>query len=191
MDISPYYKSTEEYSDHGYCIATASNGKSEYTRGFEESLRADIHDTQGTKYYEKLNSYYKSNAIASQDDTLIFESRFESGNLRRAVQVDKYEYDLYLKPDHGTTNITQWFYFRLGNTRKYRTYQLHIVNFQKPESSFNDGMKVLLYSKKYAEQRNMGWIRIGEDISYYPTSINKQRTYHLSQTTGMDPQLTT
>jgi hypothetical protein len=37
----------------------------------------------------------------------------------------------------------------------------------KPDSSFNDGMKPLLYSKREAELKNIGWMRAGEDISYY------------------------
>ena len=37
-----------------------------------------------------------------KDTTLIFESRFESGNLRRAIQVYENEYDLIVKPDINT-----------------------------------------------------------------------------------------
>ena len=47
------------------------------------------------RYYENLKPYYKLKD-ANSDNTLIFESRFESGNLRRAVKVNDYEYDLYL-----------------------------------------------------------------------------------------------
>lgn len=36
------------------------------------------------------------------DKTLVFESRFESGNLRKAMKVGTFEYDLYLKNDYGT-----------------------------------------------------------------------------------------
>jgi len=52
-----------------------------------------------------LPPYYK---LKSQTDdlTLIFESRFESGNLRRAVKITDTEYDLYLKNDYGTTGYT-------------------------------------------------------------------------------------
>ena len=43
----------------------------------------------------------------SPDDyTLVFESRFESGNLRRAIQVYEFEYDLILKPDYNTRGYT-------------------------------------------------------------------------------------
>jgi predicted AAA+ superfamily ATPase len=34
------------------------------------------------------------------DKTLIFESRFESGNLRKAMKVGPFEYELYLKNDY-------------------------------------------------------------------------------------------
>ena len=44
--------------------------------------------------------------LADEDDVLIFESRFESGNLKKAIQVDKSEYELVLKPDHNTKNYT-------------------------------------------------------------------------------------
>jgi len=36
------------------------------------------------------------------DKTLLFESRFESGNLRKAMKVAPFEYELYLKNDYGT-----------------------------------------------------------------------------------------
>jgi cytosolic carboxypeptidase protein 2/3 len=38
--------------------------------------------------------------LSKDDTTLIFESRFESGNLRRAIQIYDYEYNLILKPDY-------------------------------------------------------------------------------------------
>ena len=42
----------------------------------------------------------------SEDNTLLFESRFECGNLRRAIQVYEFEYDLILKPDYNTRGYT-------------------------------------------------------------------------------------
>ena len=39
------------------------------------------------RYYEKLKPYYKLDPEVLTDRTLIFESRFESGNLKRAVKV--------------------------------------------------------------------------------------------------------
>jgi len=69
------------------------------------------------KYYDKLQNYYILKGPS--DNTLIFESRFESGNLAKAVQISEFEYDLELKQDHGATVIqTQWYYFRVTSTRK-------------------------------------------------------------------------
>ena len=118
------------------------------------------------RYYSKLRPYYlKSDP---EDTTLIFESRFESGNLRRAIRVGENEYNLILKYDHNTTQNTQWFFFRVGNVRKYKTYKFNIVNLIKQESSYNQGMKPLFYSTKDAESPNgLGWYRDATNICYY------------------------
>ena len=92
-----------------------------------------------------------------KDNTLIFESRFESGNLKRAVKVGEFEYDLYLKNDYGTLGFTQWYYFKVQNTRKDQVYRFNIVNLMKPESTYNLGMKPLIYSVKDAEKNGIGW----------------------------------
>lgn len=68
------------------------------------------------RYYEKLKPFYKLESgleHTGHDKTLMFESRFESGNLKRAVKVGDYEYDLYLKNDYGTGGFTQWYYFKV------------------------------------------------------------------------------
>jgi hypothetical protein len=57
------------------------------------------------RYYENLKPYYKLRD-PKNDKTLIFESRFESANLRKAVKISDTEYDLYLKNDYGTNSYT-------------------------------------------------------------------------------------
>lgn len=52
------------------------------------------------RYFDKLPLYF--NLKGAQDNTLLFESRFESGNLHRATQIGDFEYDLELKQDYGT-----------------------------------------------------------------------------------------
>ncbi len=79
----------------------------------------------------------------------------------------EYEYDLYLKNDYGTSGFTQWYYFRVGNTRKDQTYRFNIVNLMKPESTYNMGMKPLMYSVKDADKNSTGWQRDGINIAYY------------------------
>ena len=72
-----------------------------------------------------------------------------------------------MKPDYNTTGYTQWFYFRVSNTRRYKTYKFSIINYVKPESLYNEGMKMLMYSKKESDENGIGWFRGGKDILYF------------------------
>lgn len=95
-------------------------------------------NAQGKKinrYFTSLKPFYVKQSEA--DPTLIFESRFESGNLRRVVMMGDNTYNLILKYDYQTTNYTQWFYFKVGNTRKDVRYKFNIINLIKPDSSYN------------------------------------------------------
>ncbi|XP_058382929.1 cytosolic carboxypeptidase 2 isoform X7 [Diceros bicornis minor] len=120
-----------------------------------------------------------------EDNTLLFESRFESGNLQKAVRVDTYEYELTLRTDLYTNKHTQWFYFRVQNTRKDATYRFTIVNLLKPKSLYTLGMKPLMYSQLDANTRNVGWRREGNEIKYYRnnTDDGQQAFYCLTWTT--------
>ncbi|XP_052667930.1 cytosolic carboxypeptidase 2 isoform X2 [Harpia harpyja] len=102
-----------------------------------------------------------------QDTTLLFESRFESGNLQKAVKVGPYEYVLTLRPDLYTTKHTQWFYFRVQNTRRGPLYRFTTANLAKPKSLYGEGMRPLFYSQRDAQSRGIGWRRVGADVRYY------------------------
>ena len=90
--------------------------------------------------------YYKP--VDDNDKTLIFESRFESGNLLAAIKVTDNEYDLILQNDINTNGHTQWYFFRIGNTRKGEKVKFNILNLAKPDSLYNYGMKILCFSNK-------------------------------------------
>ena len=136
------------------------------------------------RYYENLKPYYKLKEPIAQDNTLIFESRFESANLRKAVKINDYEYDLYLKNDYGTNGFTQWYFFRVMNTRKDKVYRFNIVNFMKPDSNYNQGMKPLIYSVKEAEESRIGWQRDGQNIAYYQ-GARRKRAYNQQSSSGV------
>ena len=132
---SPHYKNSNEYIEPSKQIRIQkpmTNGRPLENPKFSSKNR----------YFKELKPWYvpyscsveKKDNLEQEDDVLIFESRFESGNLKKAIQVDKSEYELVLKPDYGTKNFTQWFYFKINNTRKYREYVFHIINFVKPDS---------------------------------------------------------
>lgn len=52
------------------------------------------------------------------NDVLLFDSMFESGNLLQADRIDANEYNLYMQVDSNSKGHQQWFYFRVSNTRK-------------------------------------------------------------------------
>jgi hypothetical protein len=49
-----------------------------------------------------------------------------------------------------------------------------MLNLSKPDSLFNEGMKVLIYSEKLSEDKDIGWYRGGTKISYYCNGIKKE-----------------
>lgn len=48
---------------------------------------------------------------------LRFESRFECGNLSRALRIGPAEYELIMSSDLNTDGNTQWFYFGVDGIR--------------------------------------------------------------------------
>jgi len=125
------------------------------------------------RYYSKIKPWYIKES--ESDNTLIFESRFESGNLRRALHIGDNTYNLILKYDHGTTTYTQWYYFKISNVRKDVRYKFNLINFIKPDSSYNQGQKPLFYSVKEAQKPGgIGWYRDAENICYYQNSMKRK-----------------
>ncbi|XP_055047634.2 cytosolic carboxypeptidase 2 [Misgurnus anguillicaudatus] len=102
-----------------------------------------------------------------EEPKLAFESRFESGNLQKAVQVGQHDYELTLRTDLYTTKHTQWFYFRVRNMRAGVSYRFTIINLMKSSSLYSAGMRPLLYSELAAWQKGEGWKRAGTNIKYY------------------------
>ncbi|MBW03617.1 Cytosolic carboxypeptidase 2, partial [Eschrichtius robustus] len=95
-----------------------------------------------------------------------------------------YEYELTLRTDLYTNKHTQWFYFRVQNTRKDVTYRFTIINLLKPKSLYTIGMKPLMYSQLDASTHSIGWRREGDEIRYYRnnTEDGQQPFYCLTWT---------
>lgn len=62
-------------------------------------------------------------STSDREDDLRFESRFESGNLAKAVKITETYYELSLRTDLYTNRHMQWFYFRIENTRRRILYR--------------------------------------------------------------------
>ena len=105
---------------------------------------------------------------------LLFESRFESGNLRRAIHVCGNEYDLLMNWDHGTRGHTQWFFFAVRGAVVGETYLFNLINFCKPQSLFRLGMLPLVYSARNAQEHGVGWRRGGHDVLYFENGVGRR-----------------
>eukprot|EP00731_Ephydatia_muelleri_P011017 Em0005g1603a len=124
-------------------------------------------DVQQTTVYDYSN---ESPPHTCGSKTLVFESRFESGNLYKATQVSQYHYNLQLRTDLYTDRHTQWYYFKVSNMEAMVTYTFSITNLMKRESLYQEGMKPLLYSEREVASGGCGWSRVGHHISYQPTA---------------------
>jgi len=97
-----------------------------------------------TNIRETLEPYYKP---LPNDNTLVFESRFESGNLCLAVKISDYEYNLLMQNDVNTEGHTQWFYFQVSNTKARTSVKFNIINFVVIPFK-GHRLKMILYSTK-------------------------------------------
>lgn len=111
--------------------------------------------------------------VIDNGNSLKFTSKFESGNLRKAIQVRKFEYDLILNSDINSNHYHQWFYFEVSNMRPGVRYRFNIINCEKSNSQFNYGMQVLMYSVQEAINGRPHWVRTGSDICYYKNHFSR------------------
>ncbi|XP_067873731.1 cytosolic carboxypeptidase 4 [Heterodontus francisci] len=106
--------------------------------------------------------------VASKEDiSLKFYSNFEAGNLRKAIQIRKYEYDLIMNADINTDLQHHWFYFKISGMKAGIPYRFNIINCEKTNSQFNYGMQPVMYSVHEALCGRAHWVRVGSDIYYY------------------------
>ncbi|CAM5145622.1 unnamed protein product [Eretmochelys imbricata] len=116
----------------------------------------------------------RSPSSTDAPDCLRFYSKFESGNLRKATQVRKFEYDLILNSDVNSVQHHQWFYFEVSAMKPAVPYRFNIINCEKVNSQFNYGMQPVMYSVKEALQGKPHWIRVGSDICYYKNHYRRR-----------------
>ena len=120
--------------------------------------------------YRGIQPYYKLKD--EKDKTLIFESRFESGNLLAAFKTEEENnYQLYLQNDTNTTGYIQWFFFRVSNTKKGNKSNFTIINMLRPTCIYKKGLKIMTYSKLQAKNENIGWHRDCNNVIYYTNNL--------------------
>jgi len=119
--------------------------------------------------------------IPSFDQGIDFFSRFENGNLKKAIRISKTEYELHLSEDYGTTGHYHWFYFKtIAKFSERTTVTFSIINMIKQNSLYGVGFRPFVY----LVNKNEGWVPGGEEVSYTPNHIDtntrtKKRYYTL------------
>jgi hypothetical protein len=103
--------------------------------------------------------------------SLRFESRFESGNLSKAIRVGDNNYELLVMQDSNTTSKTQWYYFRVKGALKGCRYSFRILNFEKADSQYKKGLRPLMYSTK-----SESWSRACHSVQYQPNNLGKMQS---------------
>lgn len=119
------------------------------------------------KYHTPDPQYLGEYALEVPEDglTLTFNSKFESGNLHKAVKISDYEYMLYLNTDTNTSDQNHWYYFSVMNPRK-TSITFKITNMLKKDFLYLTGMKPCVYSTLLFEKNGIQWHRDCTNISY-------------------------
>ena len=86
-------------------------------------------------------------------------------------EIEKYE--LFLHNDTNTSGYTQWFFFRVSNTKKGKTVNLNIMNFLRKSTKYSYGIKIWCYSRKNSDINKIGWHHTSENVNYYKNFLYK------------------
>lgn len=109
------------------------------------------------------------------DNTLRFDSRFESGNLSRAYKLSENCYHLILEYDHSANGDCMWFYFKITNMNSQTKYNFYISGFSKEMILFCSGAKIFFYSEKRATQEDISWTHGGSKYAFAFTTRTKNK----------------
>lgn len=157
-------------------------------REISQTIKKDIENANeyGKAYLDRLQymsmkNYSSQKAypqeytlVVPNDKTLKFDSKFESGNLHKAIRVSENEYNLLLEHDTETKGYTQWYYFAVNNYKSNHTVRFNLINLMKYESLYNNGMKPLVNSQQKNKLFQTSWHRDGSAISYFRNSLPRK-----------------
>ena len=105
----------------------------------------------------------------NKEAKIIFDSKFESGNLRMAIKLNSdidNEYDLIIRKDYNCEKNYSWFFFSIESDRE-TDIKFNILNFIKKKIMFDekDKIRILVYNK------NDKWTRNTYNVQYYQNNI--------------------
>lgn len=114
------------------------------------------------QFHTKYNLHIPNDGV-----TLLFDSKFESGNLLKAIKLSDYEYNLQIRSDFNTKGNNHWYYFSVYNPRK-TSVVFNITNMKRPDHLYKSGLKPAVFSMKYSQETQIKWHRDCYSISYTP-----------------------
>ena len=125
--------------------------------------------------------------------SLVFDSDFESGNLDIAALTNfnrNDEYDLLIRLDSNSRTHQQWFYFSVDSTNrgKYRNTKVrfNLLNFTKPRSLYQQGMKPVVWSEKLYKDQGIAWHHAGDDVQYFRSRLKRLNYVNSCQCLSFD-----
>ena len=84
---------------------------------------------------------------------------------------------MLIRLDSNSRTHQQWYYFSVDARNKgaYREskVRLNILNFTKPRSMYQQGMRPLVWSQKLYQDKGIGWHAAGEDIQYHRSRLKR------------------
>ena len=127
-------------------------------------------DKKNENHYDFKKLSYIPEPKNSNDAKIIFDSKFESGNLRMAIKLNSdidNEYDLIIRKDYNCEKNYSWFFFSIECDREC-DIKFNILNFIKKKIMFDEKEKIriLVYNEKDK------WTRNTYNIQYYENNIN-------------------
>lgn len=106
----------------------------DFTNDYDKFLFKNLPRFETQRDFKSVQEVY----IPNQQNVLVFDSRFENGNLRKASKVNNVEYNLWLENDLNTKGHTQWYYFKvvykdiaLRADKKVHKIKFNILNLAK------------------------------------------------------------
>ena len=118
-----------------------------------------------------INTNVNSSLNSNEINNINNESNINVVNELKNDKIEKYE--LFLHNDTNTSGYTQWFFFRISNTKKDKKINLSIMNFLRKRTKYSNGIKIWCYSRKNSELNKIGWHHTNEDVKYYKNFLYK------------------
>lgn len=123
--------------------------------------------------YPSFKQYPQDYTLVIPPNTLRFSSKFESGNLKKAVKISENDYRLILEYDTETLGYTQWYFFSVKPYKSEHKVKFSITNLLKFESLYNQGMKPVVFSQLDSLEDPAKWQRNCTNVGYFKNNYKR------------------